>query len=160
LAAAVNLSTDKRPLYEGRIHFIRRVSETGTVRVLNVDWQVSPFDPTQGVWVTLELRTEGATLSIFDAAPDAETRDCLTIYPFSLKETVQPHPATKNASPAEAVQEESSLVAVKTLPVLPTREIIVGSRLNRQSPVSGRSLLLAAARTTRRLTQRLFFTMF
>ena len=94
----VRLSDNKRPLFEGRVHFIRRVSKSGIVRVLNVDWQVPRFDPLKGVWVTLELKVQGATLSIFDSAPDADTRQCLASYPFLLKEAVQPRPGDQTLS--------------------------------------------------------------
>ena len=81
----------KLPLREGRIHFIRRVSNEGLVRVLNVDWVVPEFDPCQGVWVTIEFQVTGATLSIFDQAPDVQERQCLIAYPFSLDEPVLLH---------------------------------------------------------------------
>lgn len=42
------------------------------------------------MWVTLELNTSGATLRIYDAAPDALQRTCLVEHPFPLKEAVQP----------------------------------------------------------------------
>jgi transposase len=90
LPADFTLSGKKLPLREGRIHFIRRVSPQGQVRVLNVDWNVPRFDPLQGVWVTIEFRTTGALLSIFDAAPDARQRDCLATYAFPLNEPVLP----------------------------------------------------------------------
>lgn len=98
LPDTVALSEDKRPLYEGRVHFMRRVTESGTICVLNVDWQVPEFDPLKGVWGTLELRGEGATLSIFDSAPDVEIRQCLAVYPFPLKESVQPRPRVQELS--------------------------------------------------------------
>ncbi len=78
--------TTKLPLYEGRIHFLRRVSDDGKVRVLNVDWEISEFDVLKGVWVTIDFQVTGATLSIFDEAPDVSGRRCLDSYPFPLKE--------------------------------------------------------------------------
>jgi hypothetical protein len=90
LPAGFTLSGKKLPLREGRIHFMRRVSPQGQVRVLNVDWNVPRFDPLKGVWVTIEFRTTGALLSIFDAAPDARQRDCLATYAFPLNEPVLP----------------------------------------------------------------------
>lgn len=79
------------PLYEGRLHFIRQVQPAGTVSVLNVSWAVPNSEPLQGVWVTVELRTNGATLSIYDAAPDVPTRRCFVTYPFPLNEPVLSH---------------------------------------------------------------------
>jgi hypothetical protein len=90
LPAGFTLSGKKLPLREGRIHFMRRVNPQGQVRVLNVDWTVPRFDPLKGVWVTIEFRTTGALLSIFDAAPDALQRDCLATYAFPLNESVLP----------------------------------------------------------------------
>ncbi len=75
-------------LYEGRLHFIRQVRPDGTVSVLNVSWAVPNPNTLQGVWVTVELRTNGATLSIYDAAPDVPTRRCLVTYLFPLNESV------------------------------------------------------------------------
>ena len=129
LPKTVRLSDNKRPLYEGRVHFIRRVSKSGIVRVLNVDWQVPRFDPLKGVWVTLELTVQGAMLSIFDSAPDADTRQCLACYPFPLKEAVQPRPRGQTLS-------------------------------TKQRRIRRRPLIWAVAGKTRRITQRLFFTMF
>jgi len=39
-AAFFPVADNKRPLREGRLHFMRRVSPEGTVRVLNVEWTV------------------------------------------------------------------------------------------------------------------------
>jgi hypothetical protein len=79
----------KRPLYEGRIHFIRRVRSDATVSVLNVAWPVPEPPVDKGVWVTIDLRYQGATLAIYDAAPDVAQRNCLVTYDFPLSEPVQ-----------------------------------------------------------------------
>ncbi len=86
------LPKGKTPLYQGRAHFIRRVQSDGTISVLNVQWSVPAVSVNQGVWTTLEFQTSGATLSIYNAAPDVNDRQCLVTYPFPLKETVLPHP--------------------------------------------------------------------
>ena len=80
----------KLPLTAGRVHFMRLVNPDRTVSVLNEDWLVPEATPNQGVWVTLELTISGATLSIYDAAPDAPERTCLAQHPFLLSEPVQP----------------------------------------------------------------------
>lgn len=82
------LPEGKLPLVEGPIHFIRRVATDGTVRVLNVTWPVPPAYANRGVWVTLEVASSGATLYIYDAAPDVAERQCLTVHPFPLNEPV------------------------------------------------------------------------
>lgn len=90
LSPDFQLPTHKLSLTEGRIHFMRRVNPDHTVSVLNLTWSVPDAKPDRGVWVTLELNTSGATLRIYDAAPDALQRTCLVEHPFPLKETVQP----------------------------------------------------------------------
>lgn len=78
------------PLTIGQVHFIRRVSQEGQVRILNLDWEVPLAQPDQGVWATLEFTLQGAILRIFDAAPDAIERTCFAKHDFPLKEEVQP----------------------------------------------------------------------
>lgn len=90
LSSDFQLPSHKLSLTEGRIHFMRRVNPDHTVSVLNLTWSVPDAKPDQGVWVTLELNTSGATLRIYDAAPDALQRTCLVEHPFPLKEAVQP----------------------------------------------------------------------
>ena len=87
----------KLPLYAGRLHFMRRVQPNGTVSVLNVEWSVPEPKPDQGVWVTVELSPEAASLTIYDAAPDQPTRTCLATYPFPLKEPVLARPQSLTA---------------------------------------------------------------
>jgi len=81
----------KLPLYAGRVHFIRRVDPDGTVSILNVKWPLPNPDFTAGVWATLEINPQGATLSIYDQAPDVAARKRLAVYPFPLSEPVLEH---------------------------------------------------------------------
>ena len=81
---------DQLPLTVGRVHFIRRVSKEGQIRLLNLDWEVPLAQPDQGVWATLEFTFQGAMLRIFDAAPDAREQNCLAEHNFPLQEDVQP----------------------------------------------------------------------
>jgi len=88
------LPTDLRlpaqlPLTTGKVHFIRRVDEQHTIRLLNVDWHVPRAQPNHGVWATLEFTPKRATLAVFDAAPGFARR-CLALHPFPLKEPVLP----------------------------------------------------------------------
>lgn len=78
------------PLTAGQVHFIRAVDDQQRVKVLNMQWDVPKAKPQQGVWVTLHLTPQGATLLVFDAAPDAPRRTCLAKHPFPLKEKVVP----------------------------------------------------------------------
>lgn len=73
----------------GQVHFIRRVNKDGEVRILNLDWKVPLARPDQGLWVILKFTFQGATLRIFDAAPDAREQTGLAEYNFPLKEEVQ-----------------------------------------------------------------------
>lgn len=81
---------ERLPLTTGQVHFMRAVDEKRQVKVLNMLWDVPQAHPRQGVWVTLQLTPAGATLSVFDAAPDAPKRTCLAQHPFPLKEEVVP----------------------------------------------------------------------
>lgn len=111
-------STQRLPLMAGRVHFIRRRQPDGTISVLNVNWPVPQGDPLQGVWATLELTPTGATLAVYDAAPDVAERTCLVTHPFPLQEPVQPHPQA--AATTSAVPEPAAPVAqTTTLPLLP-----------------------------------------
>jgi hypothetical protein len=81
------------------VHFIRQVLADNTISVLNGSWAVPSPEPRKGVWVTIELRTAGATRSIYDAAPDVGTRRCLATYPFPVKEPILPQTATALGRP-------------------------------------------------------------
>lgn len=94
LASTFHLSLQKIPLYAGRIHFIRKVEGDKTVSVLNVSWPVPKAMPEQGVWVTVELTPEHATLFVFDAAPDSSVRTLLASHPFVLDEPVLSQPGS------------------------------------------------------------------
>jgi hypothetical protein len=93
LAPDFVLPTTTLPLREGRLHFIRRIDPDGTVKVLNSTWAVPKPDFQKGVWVTIEFKQTGATLSIYDAAPDVQERHCLVAYPFPVTEPILPYSA-------------------------------------------------------------------
>lgn len=78
------------PITAGQVHFLRAVDETRHVLILNKVWSVGLGIPDQGVWSTLSLKPSGATLRIYDAAPDAPKRFCLAEHPFPLIEPVVP----------------------------------------------------------------------
>jgi len=61
LAAHFTDTQEKLPLVPGRVHFLRQVSASRTVKILNHDWEVSTAEPQQGVWATLEITSRGAT---------------------------------------------------------------------------------------------------
>jgi transposase len=83
-------ASDRLPLTAGQVHFIRRVDQDHQVMILNLHWDVPAAKPDQGVWATLQLAKHGASLRIYDQAPDAKSRSCLVEHVFSLKEEVVP----------------------------------------------------------------------
>jgi hypothetical protein len=93
LPADFHLPAGKLPLSAGRVHFLRRVSADHTVSLLNQTWTVPTAPVDQGVWATLELLAQGATLRIYDAAPDAPRRTCLAAHAFPVREAIQPYSA-------------------------------------------------------------------
>lgn len=78
------------PITTGQAHFLRAVDDKCNVLILNKVWSAGLGVPDQGVWTTLSLKPGGATLRIYDAAPDAHKRRCLAEHPFPLKEPVVP----------------------------------------------------------------------
>jgi len=78
------------PITAGQVHFLRAADENRNVLILNKVWSAGLGVPDQGVWATLSLKPGGATLRIYNAAPDAQKRRCLAEHPFPLKEPVVP----------------------------------------------------------------------
>lgn len=107
------------PLRAGRVHFIRRLQSDGTISVLNVNWPVPQADPQQGVWATLELTPTGATLAVYDAAPDVAERRCLVTHPFPLREPVLPAQPTATTTSAAAPAPAVTALQQVTPPPLP-----------------------------------------
>jgi len=154
LAPDFALPETRRPLKEGRVHFMRRVSAEGKVRVLNDEWVVPNPDAEKGVWVTIEFLTTGATLRIFDEAPDRPDRRCLASYPFPVNEPILP-------------RVDKSTKADKALSQLETKQITIdhhqmprhSQRRTMAARVGGR-LISSAINRTARLTTRIFYTMY
>jgi len=78
------------PITEGKIHFMRAVSEDQTIPVFNINWSAGLAQPHQGVWATLFLTNRGARLCIYDQAPDVSKRLCFANHTFPLSEPVLP----------------------------------------------------------------------
>jgi hypothetical protein len=78
------------PITEGKIHFMRAVSEDQTIPVFNVNWSAGLAQPNQGVWATLFISRRGARLCIFDLAPGSLRRHSFANHPFPLSEPVVP----------------------------------------------------------------------
>lgn len=103
----------KLPLYAGRVHFMRRVDPDNTVSVLNVKWPLPKHDLSKGVWVTLDIKPQQATLSIYDQAPDVVDRQLLAMHPFPISEPVLSHDPLPE-QPASQNSEKPSLLPVNT----------------------------------------------
>ena len=80
----------KLPITAGQVHFLRAVDKNRNVLILNKTWSAGLGIPNQGVWATLSLTPKGATLRIYDSAPDVSKRRCLAVHPFPLSEPVAP----------------------------------------------------------------------
>ena len=90
LAGDLKPAPQKRALYEGQVHFMRKVLADKTISVLNASWPVPTAKPDQGVWATLIIKKSGAKLVIFDAVPDAPARKRIAAHSFELSEPVLP----------------------------------------------------------------------
>jgi hypothetical protein len=108
------------PITTGQVHFLRAVEHDHNIAILNKVWSAGPGIPGQGVWATLSLKPSGATLRVYDAAPDAPTRRCLAEHPFPLNEPVVPLQAQFDRLPKQASQNwwHSLLVGVFKRPIL------------------------------------------
>lgn len=114
-----HLPQTKQPLYEGRVHFMRAVQPQGQVLVLNSLWTVPQVQQHPTVWVTLEFQLAGATLSIYDAAPDCVQRTCLVAYPFPVSEPILPHPQSKASLAQNLTRSGSVAETAQSLPTSP-----------------------------------------
>lgn len=150
------MRSQRMPLHTGRVHFMRKVSSAGTVRVLNVDWTVPQFDPTRGVWVTLDIQVDSAMLFIYDETPDVANRQCLAVYPFPLKESVMPQGETVFASEehleTHSVPEETPIpmTNANAKPLSSIRHVVQ----------TGEWVMLSSLSRTARLARHIIFTMY
>jgi transposase InsO family protein len=87
----LEVASEKRPLFEGKVHFIRKVLEDNVISVLNEPYPVHKANPNDGVWATLTLKKGGSWLHVFDAAPDVTSRKLLASFPFEMGEVVAVH---------------------------------------------------------------------
>jgi len=154
LASDFTRSEKRRPLKEGRVHFMRRVSAEGKVRVLNDEWSVPNPDPEKGVWVTIEFLTTGATLRIFDKAPDNSDRRCLASYPVPVKEPI----LSRIDEPIKADQDLSQL-EIKKIQIDHHQALRRSQQHTRVASVRDR-IISSAINRTARLTNRIFHTMY
>lgn len=139
------------PLREGKIHFMRRVDSVGNIKVLNTTWAVPDSDTAKGVWATLDLQISGATLSIWDAAPDATEPQQLISYPFQIDDPILPR-----LEQAVVVQANPTVSTVSTQP----SSLLGVSSVADDLIQVGQDVLQTAFHLTAHLTRRLFGTMY
>ena len=89
----LEITSEKRTLFEGKVHFIRKVLEDSSISVLNETYPLQKAEPNDGVWATLSIKKNGSWIHVFDAAPDATNRKLLASFPFEIDELVALHPA-------------------------------------------------------------------
>ena len=94
----------KRALYEGQVHFIRKVLADPTISVLKVAWAVPTAPPDQGLWATLVIQTAGAQGISLDAAPDVPVRKRLAAHPFQLSDPVVAQPVLPSGQLPSSLQ--------------------------------------------------------
>jgi transposase len=97
------ISSGKRDLFEGKVHFIRKVLDGNSISVLNVTYSVPNASPNNGVWATLSIKQDNAQLHIFDAAPDDVNRKLLASYPFEITESVTLHRCSEETQSARSI---------------------------------------------------------
>jgi len=87
----LEVTSKKRTLFEGKVHFIRKVLEDKSISVLNETYPVQKAEPNDGVWATLSIKKDDSWLHVFDAAPDVTNRKLLASFPFEIDEVVASH---------------------------------------------------------------------
>ena len=143
------------PLRTGKVHFLRQIDKQGNIKILNVTWAVPNFDSAKGVWATLDLQIAGATLYIYDAAPDNANRQLLVSYPFPISDPILPWskkgillqtaPTVTRISPHVSAQQSASLQTTAVL---------------RDFAQVSQDIIEMAFKLTTHLTERVFDTMY
>ncbi len=143
------------PLQTGKVHFLRRINKQGNIKVLNVEWAVPNSISTKGVWATLDLQTSGATLFIYDAAPDVAKRQQLVSYPFRV------------AAPILPWSEKGVLTQINSTTTVASPRVSSRQSVSLQKPAFiddviqvSQDILQVAFGLTTHLTESLFGTMY
>lgn len=79
---------DELPIVAGRIHFIRQVSEAGTIEVLNEQWHVSKRLAGDYVWAT--LWTHRHLLEVFHRRSEEAPLKRIKTFRYAIEEPVEP----------------------------------------------------------------------
>lgn len=79
---------DRLPITAGRVHFIRRVSDTGTIEVLNEQWPVSKRLAGEYVWAT--LWTHRRRLEVFHRRSETTRLTRIKTFKYAWDEPVEP----------------------------------------------------------------------
>jgi hypothetical protein len=87
-AAQVQALPEELPLTAGRLHFVRCVSETGTIEILKEHWPVSRTLRGQYVWATVDLRKK--ELLIYHRASARAQARLVRHYEYAVAERIVP----------------------------------------------------------------------
>jgi hypothetical protein len=109
--------------------------------------------------VTIEFTLAGATLRIYDAAPDAHDRTCLATYPFPLKEAVQPRPVSQPTSDKASMSPDQAATLIPGNLVLSHWRLLTPVNLTSLSQ-SLPNLMAGSIRSTVKATTHFISTMF
>ncbi|HEX4946827.1 MAG TPA: hypothetical protein VFZ34_09195 [Blastocatellia bacterium] len=85
---AAALPAGKLPITAGRVHFMRRVSARGEIKLLNESWQVSRSLRGQYVWAT--ITTQQQRLDIYHRHSERAAARLVKTYAYPLAEKVFP----------------------------------------------------------------------
>ena len=86
-AREVESLPEELPLTEGRVHFIRRVSEQGCIEILKESFRVSKRLAGQYVWATIELPQK--KLSIYHRRSQRATAKMVKRHPYQIEEKIE-----------------------------------------------------------------------
>lgn len=87
-AKQVRALPDQLPITAGRVHFIRRVSESGEIKLLSETWQVSRSLAHQYVWAT--VITQAQRLEIYHRRSARAAPRLIKTFAYQLPEVVAP----------------------------------------------------------------------
>ena len=143
------------PLRTGKVHFLRQVDKQGNIKILNVEWAVPDFDSAKGVWATLDLQIDGATLYIYDTAPDNANRQLLISYPFPISDPILPW-----SKKGILLQETPTITRIPSHGSAQQSASLQADAMLRGFAQVGQDIIQIAFKLTTQLTERVFDTMY
>ena len=76
------IDTDRLPITEGKVHFIRQVTDNGTISVLNEDFDVGESLAHEYVWATIDTKQE--QMRIYYREKNEEEASLIKIYEYVI----------------------------------------------------------------------------